>query len=49
MLTDDPDNHAIEAAINGNQQAYNRLYERHVDALFGFLSQFENERFQVCD
>lgn len=49
MLKDDPDSKAIQAALQGSQQAYYLLYDRYVDALFGFLHQFENERFQVSD
>jgi RNA polymerase sigma-70 factor (ECF subfamily) len=49
MEAKDPDHNAVNAALNGNQGAYKLLYERHVDALFGFLMQFETERVQVSD
>lgn len=49
MEARDPDHNAVNAALNGSQGAYKLLYERHVDALFGFLMQFETERVQVSD
>lgn len=39
----------IEQALNGNQQAYRELYEKHADHLFCFLMQFSQDRQLVAD
>ena len=36
----------IESALIGNQSAYKRLYENHVDGLYCFLSQFTDNTLQ---
>jgi len=39
----------IRYALEGDQEAYRRLYERHVDALFPFMMQFSDDRETVRD
>jgi RNA polymerase sigma-70 factor (ECF subfamily) len=39
----------IRKALDGNQGAFQKLYEAHVEGLFLFLNQFSKEREQVKD
>jgi RNA polymerase sigma-70 factor (ECF subfamily) len=39
----------ISRALEGDQSAFKALYDRHVDSLFRFLSQFTRDRHEVKD
>lgn len=47
MISAEEESDFISQAKAGNQQAFRKLYESHVDALFAFMSQFSDNREQV--
>lgn len=49
MLSKSEENKFIACSLEGDQNAFKRLYEEHVDDLFAFLNQFSDEREQVKD
>lgn len=47
QLTDE--HHLIEQGKNGNDRAFRDLYDRHVDPLYRFMSQYSRDAVQVED
>lgn len=48
-LKEDVDLRDIRMAMAGSQPAYKMLYQRHVDDLFRFMTQFTDDRDQIAD
>lgn len=49
MLSGTDEIKLINQAINGDQGAYKKLYDHHIDGLFAFLNQFSKDRDLVRD
>ena len=49
MLSGTEEIQLIQRALAGDQQAFEMLYETHLDELFAFLNQFSEDREQVKD